>query len=141
MKYIKNILIAIVIIISIMFVIGFIKVISLYKTRPISSFSKSDSLEFKNNFYDGAMEEFFPTIEETLIEEGFTKNSVEKSISILRSRFDRSVFENETWDCGSKYSVFYMYIKSDEIGNECLEGWVSDFFAENKDALDILERK
>lgn len=97
--------------------------------------------QFKKEFYDSFVVNFFQSLQQSLLSQGFIEDKVYLYISTLRARLDRSELENSTWACVSKYSPSQLNNGTKKIIDECFDSWTNKFFFEkNSDALKLLRK-
>lgn len=95
----------------------------------------------KKEFYDNFIPSMFSSLEQSLLSKGFTQSSVRKYIGTLKSRMNRTSFENATWACISKYTLETLDANAESITDECFGSWLNKFFInDNKDLMNLLQK-
>jgi hypothetical protein len=105
------------------------------------TFAYNYDTKFKKNFYDSFVVNFFQSLQQSLISQGFKQENVYLYVSTLRARMNRKDLEDATWGCVSKYSPTQFQNETNKIINDCFDNWTNKFFFEkNSDALDLLKK-
>lgn len=96
--------------------------------------------KFKKEFYDEFIANFFQTLQESLLRDGFKQNPTYEYVATLRARLNRPDLEKSTWGCVSKYSPEQMK-KSKDFTEKCFGDWSYKFmFEKNSDTINILKK-
>ena len=104
-------------------------------------FAYNYDVNFKTAFYDSFVVNFFQSLQQSLLSQGFKQDGVYLYVSTLRARLNRKDLENSTWGCVSKYSPAQLNNGNKKIIDECFDSWTNKFFFEkNSDALKLLNK-
>lgn len=120
----------------------FKKSLSDYKTTTPATMSGTKlTAQDKKEFYDGYIPSMFSSLRQSLISQGFTSSSVDKYITAMQPRLDRTSLENGTWACVSKYTMETLVNNAERISDECFNNWLYDFFInKNRDLMNLLQK-
>lgn len=103
-------------------------------------FAYNYDAKFKREFYDEFIANFFQSMQEGMLKEGYKENNTYEYISTLRARLNRPELEKTTWGCVSKYSVEQMR-KNKDFSSKCFGDWSYKFiFEKNADTINILKK-
>lgn len=119
------------------------KLLVLFMTVIISeqAFAYNYDAQFKKDFYDNFVVNFFQSLQQSLLSQGFKQDGVYLYVSTLRARLNRKDLENSTWGCVSKYTPAQLNSGNKKIIDECFDFWTNKFFFEkNSDALKLLNK-
>lgn len=95
-------------------------------------------IKFKKEFYERFSANYFQTLQEQLMTQGYKSHKVYQYVSTLRARLNKQELENLTWNCASKYPPKQIY--QNETINKCFSNWSYNFmFEKNSDAIEILK--
>lgn len=96
---------------------------------------------WKKSFYDNYKASLFSSLKESLLSQHFSASGVDKYISVMKKRLNRSELEEQTWGCVSGYTPESILTKPEEVREKCFEEWNNNFFIRNnKDALILLRK-
>lgn len=99
----------------------------------LSAFAYNYTNEDKQEFYDAFSTEFFSSMNDELISNGFQKSGVYIYSTQLKSRFNRTELENASWACIAKYSPEQLSKDIQGITHECFASWIENFIGKNSD--------
>lgn len=110
-------------------------------TTPAAVSGTKLTAKDKKGFYDSFISSVFSSLKQSLLSQGFTQSSVDKYITTIQPRLNRTSFESETWACVSKYTMETLNSDAERIADECFGNWLNDFFInKNGDLMNLLQK-
>ena len=107
----------------------------------MQAFAYNYDATFKKSYYDGFIASMFNSLQNSLLSQGFTRESVSTYISTMKSRLNRTQLENTTWSCVQKYSYQEMINNANKVYGDCFDRWSNEFFfVTNKDVTSVLKK-
>ena len=97
-----------------------------------TAFAENYDANSKKAFYDTLINGMFSSLQDTIVSNGYTKDSAAEYIKTLKGRLNRTELENKTWGCVSQHSIEEM-THTTSIIDECFGDWANSFFTKNSD--------
>lgn len=103
-----------------------------FAAKPI----KNDS-DFYKGFYNAFLQSYFSALEQSLLSQRYSKDSVYNYAYNLSKRVNLKELEKSTMPCLSKMTKEEVLYE----GAVCFDDWVSDFLRSNEDLRGLLIRR
>jgi hypothetical protein len=126
---------------KVLIIIGLLLAVNLLIFSANKTFAAGYDANFKKSFYDGYLSSTWEALKQSLLEQGFEANSVNKYISILKINMNRTKLEDATWNCVKTFTPEQM--KDGQIVyDKCFADFMNDFvFVRNRNNFAVLQKQ